>query len=32
VCSSDLVLLRYKSWMPDAVVRLKDRFWNWIGL
>jgi hypothetical protein len=26
------VLLRYKSWMPDAVVRLKDRFWNWIGL
>jgi hypothetical protein len=26
------VLLRYKSWMPDEVVRLKDRFWNWIGL
>jgi hypothetical protein len=26
------VLLRYKSWMPDAVVRVKDRFWNWIGL
>jgi len=26
------VLLRYKSWMPDAVVRLKDRFWNWVGL
>jgi len=26
------VLLRYKSWMPEAVVRLKDRFWNWIGL
>jgi hypothetical protein len=26
------VLLRYKSWMPEAVVRLKDRFWDWIGL
>jgi hypothetical protein len=26
------VLLRYKSWMPDAVVRLNDRFWYWIGL
>ena len=26
------VLLRYKSWLPDAVVRLQDRFWNWIGL
>ena len=25
------VLLRYKSWLPDEVVRLKDRFWNWIG-
>ena len=26
------VLLRYKSWLPDAVVRLKDQFWGWIGL
>jgi len=26
------VLLRYKSWLPDAVVRLRNRFWNWIGL
>lgn len=26
------VLLRYKSWLPDAVLRIKDRFWNWIGL
>ncbi len=26
------VLMLYKSWMPDAVVRLKDRFWNWTGL
>jgi hypothetical protein len=26
------VLLRYKSWLPDSVVRLKDQFWSWIGL
>jgi hypothetical protein len=26
------VLLRYKSWLPDAIVRLKDQFWGWIGL
>ena len=26
------VLLRYKSWLPDVVLRLKDRFWNWIGM
>jgi len=26
------VLLRYKSWLPDAIVGLKDRFWNWVGL
>lgn len=26
------VLLRYKSWLPNAVVRLKERFWNWIEL
>jgi hypothetical protein len=26
------ILLRYKSWLPDAVVRLKERFWSWIGL
>jgi len=26
------VLLRYKNWLPDAIVRLKDQFWNWIDL
>ncbi len=26
------VLLRYKSWLPDSVLRLKDEFWSWIGL
>jgi len=26
------VLLRYKNWFPDALVRLKDQFWNWITL
>lgn len=26
------VLLRYKSWVPDAVVHLKDQFWSWFGL
>jgi hypothetical protein len=26
------ILLGYKSWLPDAVLRLKDRFWSWIGL
>lgn len=26
------VLLRYKSWMPDAVARLKERFRSWIGM
>ena len=25
------VLLRYKSWVPDWVRRMKARFWNWIG-
>jgi len=25
------VLLRYKSWSADVLVRLKDRFWNWLG-
>jgi hypothetical protein len=25
-------LLRYKSWLPEWFRRLKDRFWNWIGL
>ena len=25
-------LLRYKSWLPESLRRLKDRFWNWIGL
>ena len=26
------VLLRYKSWLPESFRRMKDRFWNWIGL
>ena len=26
------VLLRYKSWLPEWFRRMKDRFWNWIGL
>jgi ribosomal protein L40E len=26
------VLLRYKSWLPGSVRRMKERFWNWIGL
>ena len=26
------VLLRYKSWVPDAVVHLKDQFWSWFDL
>jgi ribosomal protein L40E len=26
------VLLRYKSWLPDSVRRMKERFWNWAGL
>jgi len=26
------VLLRYKSWLPEWFRRMKDRFWNWIGV
>jgi len=26
------VVLRYKSWLPDWFRRMKDRFWNWLGL
>ena len=26
------VFLRYKSWLPDSVRRMKQRLWNWIGL
>ena len=26
------VLLRYKSWLPEWFRRMKDRFWNWLGL
>jgi hypothetical protein len=25
------VLLRYKSWLPDSLRKMKERFWNWIG-
>jgi hypothetical protein len=26
------VVLRYKSWLPESVRRMKERFWNWVGL
>jgi ribosomal protein L40E len=26
------VLLRYKSWLPEWFRRMKDHFWNWIGV
>lgn len=26
------VLLHYKTWLPDAIVRLKDQFWSWLDL
>jgi len=26
------VLLRYKSWLPESLRRIKERFWNWVGL
>lgn len=26
------VVLRYKSWVPESFRRMKERFWNWIGL
>jgi hypothetical protein len=26
------ILLRYKSGWPNAVLRLKERLWNWLGL
>ena len=26
------VLLRYKSWLPESIRRVKERFWNWVGL
>ena len=26
------VLLRYKSWLPESFRRVKERFWNWVGL
>ena len=25
------VLLRYKSWLPDSLRRMKARFWDWVG-
>ena len=25
------VLLRYKSWLPDSLRRLKARLWDWVG-
>ena len=25
-------LLRYKSWLPESLRRMKDRLWNWLGL
>ncbi len=26
------VLLRYRSWLPYALLSLKERFWSWLGL
>jgi hypothetical protein len=26
------VLLRYRSWLPYALLSLKERLWNWLGL
>ena len=26
------LLLHYKSWLPEWLRLLKDRFWNWVGL
>jgi hypothetical protein len=26
------VLLRYKSWLPESLRRMNDRFWNWVGI
>jgi hypothetical protein len=26
------VLLRYKSWLPEWFRKMKDRFWNWLGV
>ena len=26
------VLLRYKSWLPESFRKMKERFWNWVGL
>lgn len=26
------VMLRYKSWLPESLRRMKERFWNWVGL
>jgi hypothetical protein len=25
------ILLRYKSWLPDWLRRMKGRFWDWVG-
>lgn len=26
------VLLRYRSWLPESLMKLKARFWNWLAL
>jgi ribosomal protein L40E len=26
------VVLRYKSWMPESLRKIKNGFWNWLGL
>jgi hypothetical protein len=26
------VLLRYKSWLPESLRRMGDRFWNWMAI
>lgn len=29
---NSMVLLRYKSWLPESLRRVKERFSNWLGL
>jgi hypothetical protein len=26
------VLVRYKSWLPESLQKMKNHFWNWLGL
>jgi ribosomal protein L40E len=29
---SAMILLRYKSWLPESFRRATDSFWNWLGI